>query len=282
MYLTQGCGGSADPAAEQSTVFRDRRRVWSETADRVARIAGGLSEAGVQPGDRVAILALNSDRYFELLYAIPWLGAVMVPINTRLATPEVQYILEDSGARVLFIDGAMKTHAAALAGQMPTVEAVFYLDDDAPPAGMRSYEELAAAPAIADAGAGGDTLAGLFYTGGTTGKSKGVMLSHNNLVWNAMNVIAGMHYDQDMTYLHSGPMFHLADGAATFGVTACGGRHVFVPRFDATDCLQTMEQEKVTHAVLCANHDQHAGQSPHSERVRPLEPQVHPPTALRR
>ena len=172
-----------------------------------------------------------------------------MPINTRLAAPEVQYILEDSGARVLFIDGAMKAHAAALAGQMPTVEAVFYLDDDAPPAGMRSYEELAAGPAIADAGAGGDTLAGLFYTGGTTGKSKGVMLSHNNIVWNAMNVIAGIYHDQDTTYIHSAPMFHLADGAQNFGVTACGGRHVFVPRFDPADCLQTMEQEKVTHAV---------------------------------
>ena len=76
------------------------------------------------------------------------------------------------------------------------------------------------------------------------------MLSHNNLVWNMMNVIAGMYFDQDMTYIHSGPMFHLADGGATFGVTACGGRHVFVPRFDAADCLQTMEQERVTHAAF--------------------------------
>ena len=65
-----------------------------------------------------------------------------------------------------------------------------------------------------------------------------------------MNVIAGMYYDQDMTYIHAGPMFHLADGGATFGVTACGGRHVFVPRFEAADCLQTMEQERVTHAAL--------------------------------
>ena len=62
----------------------------------------------MQPGDRVAILALNSDRYFELLYAIPWLGAAMVPVNTRLATPEIRYVLEDSGARVLFVDGAMR------------------------------------------------------------------------------------------------------------------------------------------------------------------------------
>jgi long-chain acyl-CoA synthetase len=252
MYLTQGLRRAAQiRPREQSTVFRDRRRIWSETADRVARVAGGLKEAGVRPGDRVAILALTSDRYFELMYAIPWLGAAMVPVNTRLATPEVRYILEDSGARVLFIDDAMKAHAFALAGQMPTFEAVFYLDDDAPPGGTWPYEELAAAPAIADAGAGGETLAGLFYTGGTTGKSKGVMLSHNNLVWNAMNAIAGVYHDQDTTYIHAGPMFHLADGGQTFGVTACGGRHVFVPRFDAADCLQPWSRRRSPTPSMC-------------------------------
>src|SRR5262249_57466805 len=124
------------------------RGVWSETADYVSRVAGGLSEAGVQRGDGVAILALNSDRYVELLYAIPWLGAVMVPVNTRLATPEIRYVLEDSGARVLFVDGAMQAHAAALAGQMPTVEAMFYLDDDSPPAGMRPFPAPPARPPI--------------------------------------------------------------------------------------------------------------------------------------
>ena len=119
MYLTQGLRRAAQIRPRgQSTVFGARRRVWSQTADRVARTAGGLSEAGVQPGDRVAILALNSDRYFELLYAIPWLGAVMVPVNTRLATPEIRYILEDSGARMLFIDGAMAMHIDALDGQI--------------------------------------------------------------------------------------------------------------------------------------------------------------------
>jgi long-chain acyl-CoA synthetase len=248
MYLTQGLRRAQQiRPAGCSTVFRARRRTWTETTERVARIAGGLAAAGVRRGDRIAILALNSDRYYELMYAIPWLGAAMVPVNTRLAAPEIQYILEDAGACALFIDGAMKAHLPVLAGRMPTVKAVFYLDDDDTPAGVRRFEELASAPASEDAGAGGDTLAGLFYTGGTTGKSKGVMLSHNNLVWNAMNAIAGICFDSETTYIHSGPMFHLADGASTFGVTACGGTHVFVPRFDPVDCLEMIQREKVTH-----------------------------------
>ena len=116
MYLTQGLRRAQQIRPKGcSTVFRDRRRTWTQTAERVRRIAGGLAATGVRSGDRVAILALNSDRYYELMYAIPWLGAAMVPVNTRLAAPEIQYILEDAGACALFIDGAMKGHLPLLA-----------------------------------------------------------------------------------------------------------------------------------------------------------------------
>src|SRR5258705_11758869 len=104
-----------------STAFASRRRTWQQTLDRVSRVAGALSALGVRTGDRVAILALNSDRYFELMYAIPWIGAAMVPLNTRLATPELEYILSDSGAVALFIDTAMAHHLNALDGKMPGV-----------------------------------------------------------------------------------------------------------------------------------------------------------------
>jgi len=104
-----------------STQFASRRRTWQQTTDRVSRIAGALFALGVRPGDRVAILALNSDRYFELMYAIPWIGAAMVPINTRLAAPEIEYILSDSGAVALFIDTAMSHHLTPLEDKMPGV-----------------------------------------------------------------------------------------------------------------------------------------------------------------
>jgi long-chain acyl-CoA synthetase len=231
-----------------ATHFAGRRRTWQQSLERVSRVAGALSALGVRRGDRVAILALNSDRYLELMYAIPWLGAVMVPLNTRLAAPEIEYILSDSGATVLFIDTAMSHHLTALEGRIPGVREVVWLDDTSGPEGMLHFEDLANYEAADDVGASDDDLAGLFYTGGTTGRSKGVMLTHTNLVVNALNGVAGIGFNGDTTYIHSGPMFHLADGASTFGVTLSGGRHAFVPRFEPVEVLQTIQTDKVTHA----------------------------------
>ena len=247
--LTQGLRRAVQTRPDGiATSFAGRRRTWRESADRVSRVAGALSALGVRSGDRVAILALNSDRYLELMYAIPWLGAAMVPINTRLAAPEIEYILNDSGAVALFIDTGMAHHLSALDGKTPALREIMWLDDQPGPEGMLRYEDLTNYEAVDDAGARNDDLAGLFYTGGTTGRSKGVVLTHTNLVVNALNGVAGMGFSADTAYLHSGAMFHLADGASTFGVTLSGGRHAFVPRFEPVEVLQTIQMEKVTHA----------------------------------
>src|SRR6185437_621891 len=105
MHLTQGLKRAAQTRPRGvSTIFRDRRRTWHETDDRIARLAAGLRRCGLRKGDRAAILALNSDRYFEYLFAVPAAGGITVPHNTRLAPPEIAYILEDSGATILFVD----------------------------------------------------------------------------------------------------------------------------------------------------------------------------------
>src|ERR1700745_693082 len=145
-----------------ATAFASRRRTWAQTQDRVARVAGALSALGVHRGDRVAILALNSDRYLELMYAIPWIGAAMVPINTRLAAPEIEYILADSGAVALFIDTAMSHHLSALEGKVPGLREVVWMDDTASPEGMLHFEDVATYEAVDDVGAADDELAGLF------------------------------------------------------------------------------------------------------------------------
>lgn len=248
MYVTQALRRALQVKPHgTATIFRDRRRTWPQSVERVAKLAGGLKSLGLSAGGRAAILALNSDRYFEYLFAVPWAGGVTVPINTRLAPPEIEYILADSGSEILFVDENFKPALAALSGRMPSVRRIVYMGDDAPPAGAVAFESLARAPAVPDALVGDRELAGIFYTGGTTGKSKGVMLSHENLVINAANAVPGLGYSMDTIYLHSAPMFHLADGASTFAVTMVAGTHVFVPRFDPGDCLDAIQREKVTH-----------------------------------
>ncbi len=247
MYLTQSLKRAVAIRPHGLAIaFAGRERNWSEVVQRVARLAAGLQALGLKRGDRVAILALNSDRYLECMYAVPWAGLVMVPLNTRLAGPEVDYILADSGTRALFVDRAMAPLLDGLKDRLKDIKLIAMDDGQATP-GALAYEDLIAGnQPVEDALAGGSEMAGLFYTGGTTGKSKGVMLSHDNLVSNAMIAVAGMRFEPDTFYLHSAPMFHLADGASTFGVTLAGGAHAFVPRFEPVAVLTEIQQRRIT------------------------------------
>jgi long-chain acyl-CoA synthetase len=236
---------------DAATVFGDRTRSWSAFWDRIARLAAGIRGLGVGEGDRVALLANNSDRYLEYFFAVPWAGAVFVPVNTRLAPPEVAYWLGDSESRVLFIDDDFLPFLPRLEGQMPSVETIVYVGDGEAPDGLVHYESLIEGSApMEDAGRAGEDLAGLFYTGGTTGVSKGVMLSHRNLVSNALHVIPEMDFQEDMIWLHSAPMFHLADGTATFAATMLGGSHRFIPKFDPGEALAAIETHRVTNGLF--------------------------------
>jgi len=92
-----------------ATIFGDRVRTWKEVYERVTRFAGGLRDRGIQNGERVAILALNSDRYFEYFFSVPWAGGIVVPLNIRLAAAELIYLLNDSEATMLIVDDAFKS-----------------------------------------------------------------------------------------------------------------------------------------------------------------------------
>ena len=232
-----------------STRCGSRVQTWRETRERVARFAGALTLMGIAPGDRVALLALNSDRYLELLYATAWVGAVVVPINTRLASAEIDYILADSGASALLVDDTFVPMLDALAASTRTMCAVIHLGDSDPPGELLSYERMVdtALPA-ARVDRNGSDLAGIFYTGGTTGKPKGVMLDHANLVINAMH--AAPCIGEEPVFLHAAPMFHLGDGAWTFAVTMQGGTHCFIPKFDPVACLKAISDERVTDTML--------------------------------
>ncbi len=253
MYLTQGLHRAVQQRPDQvMTIFGERRRTFREAADRVARLAAALREAGVRPGDRVAMLALNSDRYSEYLLAVPWADAVLNPVNTRWSAAEIAYSLADSDSRVLLADDAFAPMLPALRAAYPGLTTVIHAGDGPAPDGSLDYEDLiAAADPVEDARRGGSELAGVFYTGGTTGFPKGVMLSHGNLGISWLGTAAGGYLPGPRSrFLHTAPMFHLADMAAWGIALQAGGAHVILPSFDPRAVLATIAEHRVTDALL--------------------------------
>jgi long-chain acyl-CoA synthetase len=251
MHLTQGLHRCIQLKPDATaTVFGDRRRTWRETCDRVARLAAGLKSLGLERGDRVAPIALNSDRYIELYFAVWWAGGVIVPGNTRWALAEHIYALQDSGAAFLLVDNAFAPLAGPI-GEACTIRASLYLGDGPAPEGMVAVEDLIAGAEPMDDACGHDNeLSALFYTGGTTGRSKGVMLSHRSLISSFLCSSATCPYRSDAIFLHSPPMFHLADAAMMITTTMVGGTHVVVPSFSPQAVAEAIERERVTDLVL--------------------------------
>jgi long-chain acyl-CoA synthetase len=233
-----------------ATIHAGRERTWSEIGERVARGAAALRSLGVREGDRVAILALNSDNYLELFYAIAWAGAVSTPLNTRWAKAETTYALNDCGARVLVVDDAFEHQVDYLLAHAP-VETVISIGEAAPRDGVHGYENLLQAhdPLQEMCGAG-DDLASICYTGGTTGTPKGVMLSHTNLVFASTNWIASLDFSEDTVFLHSAGFFHLAGSMPAFALTLAGGTHVCLPKFDAELAFHTIDRYKVNYCLF--------------------------------
>ncbi len=210
-----------------ATGFEGRRRTWGEVASRVARAAAGLRALGAAEGERVAILSLNSDLYLEAYLAAAWAGAVIVPLNVRWSAIENHDALEDCRAKVLIVDRTFAELGAEIAAGFPGMALVYADADEAP-----------------------SDLAGIFYTGGTTGRSKGVMLSHGNLTANAFNALAEGLFGAESVYLHAAPMFHLANGAAMVSLLLSGGSNRMIRAFTPEAVLKAIQEEGITDVLL--------------------------------
>jgi long-chain acyl-CoA synthetase len=233
-----------------ATVFGDRRQTWRELGERVPRVAAGLASLGAGPGERVAILSLNSDRYLETYLAAAWAGAVIVPLNIRWSRQENEDALRDCRAAILIVDKMFLTGGESLAAALPGLRLIFS-DDEAAPTDAEHYEDLLTRSApMPDAMRKREDLAGIFYTGGTTGRSKGVMLSHDNLMANTLNALSEGLFSGGAIYLHAAPMFHLANGAAMFSLLLSGGVNVIVKAFNPEALMNAVEREKVTDVLL--------------------------------
>jgi acyl-CoA synthetase (AMP-forming)/AMP-acid ligase II len=221
--------------------FQGREQTWRELNAASEQVAGGLRRLGVGAGDRVAILALNSDRYVEFFFAIWRLSAAAVPINTRWSKDEVKYALNDSQASVLVIDDAF----AGLIGDLDA-QTVIHIGDGPTPAGAISYDALCrdAVPCTA-LGGGGEDMAGIFYTGGTTGHPKGVMLCHTGLVATLLAGNLGDEPAEDVAILCVLPMFHLA-GAQLAVASAIAGRQLIMqPVFDPGAIIDCIVEDRI-------------------------------------
>ncbi len=226
-----------------------RALTWGEVGTRVARLAGAIAALGLTRGERVAVLMLNQHRYLELYLACAWAGVVIVPLNSRWAREENELAVRDSRASLLVVDSAFAAQGEAIAvstGDLPLVHA----DDTPCPASMLDYEQLVAASDPAeDVRARADELAGIFYTGGTTGRSKGVMLSHGNLMANARNFTCE-GFSARGIYLHAAPMFHLANAGAMYASFLGGASHAFLRLFAPDALAHAIARFRVTDTLL--------------------------------
>ncbi|OLE27872.1 MAG: p-hydroxycinnamoyl-CoA synthetase [Catenulispora sp. 13_1_20CM_3_70_7] len=218
-------------------IHQDLAVSYAELHARTTRLAHALRAAGVRHGDRVAYLGPNHPSFLETLFAAGLLGAIFVPLNTRLAAPEIAYQLADSGAKALLY---APTCGALVEGL--DVANRFTVGDAA-------YEELLAAASEepVDVPVPLDDIAVIMYTSGTTGRPKGAMLTHGNLTWNAVNVLIDHDLTADEVALVSAPLFHTAGlNMLTLPVLLKGGTCVIVPAFDPGGTFDLIKRHRIT------------------------------------
>jgi long-chain acyl-CoA synthetase len=234
-----------------ATICGQRERTWREVGQRVPKFAAALRGLGISDGARVAALAMNSDRYIELFYAVPWAGGVFAPLNIRWSVAESAGALRDSEASILIVDDAFAAQGFELKNLLPSIEVLIFAGEGELPPGMLSYEDLIEDnAAIADANRKDEDLCCIFYTGGTTSHPKGVAMSHKALVFGTMTWLAVLPEIEDLTFLYVGGFFHFSGAAGAMYVTMAGGTHVVLPKFEAVPVMQAIGAHKVTNAVL--------------------------------
>ena len=236
--------------SKTAVVCGEQRFTYAQFAERASRLAGVLREAGVQPGERIAFLSLNCHRLLEAYYGVLEAGAVLLPLNIRLAPQELAYILNDSGAKVLFLEKEFLEVVNSFRESVRNLQTFFLLD--APPEARwlspKNYEDslAIATPHRTDITEFDENaLAELFYTSGTSGNPKGVMLTHRNIYLHALSVSLRFNTNADTVELHTIPLFHANGWGGAHSVTFGGGRHVMILRFVPAEVFRLIEQERV-------------------------------------
>jgi fatty-acyl-CoA synthase len=238
-----------------AVVCGKERLTYAQFAERASRHAGALRKAAVQSGDRVAFLSTNCHRLLEAYYGVIEAGAVLLPLNIRLAPQELAYILNDSGARVLFLQRQFLELVNSFRSKLTTVKAFCSLDGavEADWVSRQDYEALlsAASPHRTDImQVDENSLAELFYTSGTSAEPKGVMLTHRNIYLHALNAGLALGTNNQAVELHTIPLFHANGWGVAHFLTLLGGKHVMIQKFDPPEVFRLIEAERAQYCSL--------------------------------
>jgi acyl-CoA synthetase (AMP-forming)/AMP-acid ligase II len=254
---------------KRAIVCGNKHWTYQEFCGRIHQLSRCLKGFGLKKDDKVAILHPNCHTFLEAYYAIPQIGAISVPINTRLSPREIAFILQDSESKVLIADSTFKKPLDPIRKEIRGIKKILWTGEDQnnspladPPVKASAHNRTRRSPSIdlnyekalqqEDVDAlpapdlDGEDIAQIYYTSGTTGRPKGVMLSHKNVTTHALGTIAELHLTDSDVWVHVAPLFHLADAWATWAMTWVGGTHVLVREFDTRAVLETIEREKVT------------------------------------
>jgi fatty-acyl-CoA synthase len=245
-------------ANKEGVVCEGERFTYGQFCQRVRRMSNALMRVGVQKGDRVAYLGYNCHRLLELFYAPIINGAILEPLNIRLGAKDFEYIINESTPRLLFLDKNFIPVIQSIREKIPAVERFIVLEKESEMPGWitGSYEEMLEGASDRPAYPLGsypfeeDDTAEIFYTSGTTGNPKGVMLTHRNLYLHALCTMSMMAVRETDVQVHLIPLFHVNGWGTPHYLLAKGGKHVMVKRFDPVKTLELIQKEKITRAFL--------------------------------
>lgn len=248
MSLISPLSANARLHGSRAAIWCEGRELnWAQLHDQVARFAAVLRRNGVGPGDRLGILADNGDLYFAAFFAAPWVGAMLVPLNTRLSPRELGELLELAEPKLVLVDEGRSDLLDAALAETPVKPAIMPLREGAD--SLAAQIETAAPDT--DPATDPDQPASIFFTGGTTGRSKGAMTTHRTHLYNSLAMWTMLNADVARSrYLHVPPMFHVADALFVHSITLVGGYHVILPRYEAGAVIDAIAEHGITDIYL--------------------------------
>ena len=235
-----------------AVISGEGRYTYAQFKDRVDRLASGFISIGICKNDKIAVIHKNCHRFLEAYFAAAKIGAILVPVNYRLIPQDFIYILNDSQARLLIAQPNLISSLPLRKSELPLLKDIVLTEPDEAIEFWKIpllYESMMTSAISAEEQStlrDDSEVAQIYYTSGTTGKPKGVVLTHRNNLVHADRAIKELKLLPDDRWLHVSPMFHLADAWAVWAITKVAAVHVMIPGFEPQSVLEAIEQHRIT------------------------------------